>query len=199
MNEDRYTLPLHVKDQHHWNIFYRSKKKRVEKKNTKILFRQISFNDVDRGGNSPLHIAAMNGRAINAEILLRTAKEKAESNEAEDQIVHQKFGLASINRVNKTRFYPLHLAVLNNHLECVKVLLEFGANVDVLTSTSSGKLTPLMLACQKGYLKIVIHLIDHGARVEARDRFKRTPLIHACMSGNAHIISYLLRMGANAI
>jgi hypothetical protein len=58
----------------------------------------------------------MNGRAINAEILLRTAKEKAESNDAEDQIVHQKFGLASINRLNKTRFYPLHLAVLNNHL-----------------------------------------------------------------------------------
>jgi len=58
----------------------------------------------------------MNGRAINAEILLRTAKEKAESNDVEDQIVHQKFGLASINRLNKTRFYPLHLAVLNNHL-----------------------------------------------------------------------------------
>ena len=71
---------------------------------------------MDRGGNSPLHIAAMFGRAINAEILLRTAKEKAESNDAEDQIVHQKFGLASINRLNKTRFYPLHLAVLNNHL-----------------------------------------------------------------------------------
>lgn len=78
--------------------------------------RQVSFNDVDRGGNSPLHIAAMFGRAINAEILLRTAKEKAESNDADDQIVHQKFGLASINRLNKTRFYPLHLAVLNNHL-----------------------------------------------------------------------------------
>ena len=81
-----------------------------------LLSKQVNFNDVDRGGNSPLHVAAMNGRAINAEILLRTAKEKAESNEAEDQIVHQKFGLASINRMNKSRFYPLHLAVLNNHL-----------------------------------------------------------------------------------
>ncbi|CAF0987776.1 unnamed protein product [Adineta steineri] len=163
-----------------------------------LLSKQVNFNDVDRGGNSPLHIAAMYGRAINAEILLRTAKEKAESNDAEDQIVHQKFGLASINRLNKTRFYPLHLAVVNNHLECVKVLLEFGANVDAPTSTSSGKLTPLMLACQKGYLKIVVHLIENGARVEARDRFKRTPLIHACMCGNAHIVSHLLRMGANA-
>jgi hypothetical protein len=79
----------------------------------------------------------------------------------------------------------------------VKVLLQYGANVDVPTSTSSGKLTSLMLACQKGYLKIVIHLIENGAKVEARDRFKRTPLIHACMCGNAHIVSYLLRMGAN--
>ncbi|CAF1343422.1 unnamed protein product [Rotaria magnacalcarata] len=163
-----------------------------------LLSKQVSFNDVDRGGNSPLHVAVMNGRAINAEIVLRTAKEKAESNDAEDQIVHQKFGLASINRMNKSRFYPLHLAVLNNHLECVKVLLEFGANVDVVTSTSSGKLTSLMLACQKGHFNIVKSLIENGAKVEARDRFKRTPLIHACMCGNAHIVSHLLRMGANA-
>ncbi|CAF3379069.1 unnamed protein product [Rotaria sp. Silwood1] len=163
-----------------------------------LLSKQVNFNDVDRGGNSPLHIAVMNGRAINAEILLRTAKEKAESNDSEDQVVHQKFGLASINRMNKSRFYPLHLAVLNDHLECVKVLLEFGAKVDVLTSTSSGKLTSLMLACQKGYFKIVKYLIENNAKVEARDRFKRTPLIHACMCGNAHIVSYLLRMGANA-
>ncbi|CAF4358739.1 unnamed protein product, partial [Rotaria sp. Silwood2] len=163
-----------------------------------LLSKQVNFNDGDRGGNSPLHIAVMNGRAINAEILLRTAKEKAESNDSEDQVVHQKFGLASINRMNKSRFYPLHLAVLNDHLECVKVLLEFGANVDVLTSTSSGKLTSLMLACQKGYFKIVKYLIENGAKVEARDRFKCTPLIHACMCGNAHIVSYLLRMGANA-
>lgn len=80
------------------------------------LFRQVNFNDIDRGGNSPLHIAVTYGRAINAEILLRTAKEKAESNDAEDQIVHRKFGLASINRMNKFRQYPLHLAVMNNHL-----------------------------------------------------------------------------------
>ena len=54
-----------------------------------------------------------------------------------------------------------------------------------------------MLACQKGYFKIIAHLIDNGAKVEARDRFKRTPLIHACMCGNTHVISHLLRLGAN--
>jgi len=60
----------------------------------------------------------MNGRALNAELLLNTAKDKSESNEAEDQNINEKYGLASINRMNKSRFYPLHLAVLNNHLVC---------------------------------------------------------------------------------
>lgn len=78
------------------------------------------------------------------------------------------------------------------------MLLEFGASVDAPTSTSSGKLTPLMLACQKGAMKIAAHLIENGAKVESRDRYKRTPLIHACMCGNAQIVSHLLRMGANA-
>lgn len=76
----------------------------------------MTFNDVDRGGNSPLHIAVRYGRANNAEILLLAAKEKAESNEAEDQVIFQKFGLASINRMDKSRYYPIHLAVLENHL-----------------------------------------------------------------------------------
>lgn len=117
--------------------------------------------------------------------------------------------------MNKSRYYPLHLAVLNNHLvnyffvfdhqtkisifqDCVKVLLDFDARIDAFTSISTEKLTPLMLACQKGFLPIVKYLIEQGAKVEGRDRFKRTPLIHACMYGNAHIVSYLLRLGANA-
>lgn len=81
-----------------------------------VFIRMVTFNDVDRGGNSPLHIAVMNGRAENAELLLQAAKEKAESDEAEDQVIFEKFGLASINRMNKSRFYPIHLAVMENHL-----------------------------------------------------------------------------------
>lgn len=54
-----------------------------------------------------------------------------------------------------------------------------------------------MFACRVGALEIVKVLIAHGARVEARDSFKRTPLIHASICGCAHIVSYLLRKGAN--
>jgi hypothetical protein len=79
----------------------------------------------------------------------------------------------------------------------VKILLEYEAPIDMVTSAAL-KLTPLMMACQKGHLEIVQYLISKGARIEGRDRFQRTPLIHACMCGNAHIVSYLLRLGANA-
>lgn len=80
------------------------------------MFRNVGLNDVDSNGNSPLHIAVMYGRAKNAEVLLRSAKEKSESNDADDQLIYEKFGLASINQMNKSRYYPLHLAVLNDHL-----------------------------------------------------------------------------------
>ncbi|CAF3795485.1 unnamed protein product [Adineta steineri] len=163
-----------------------------------LISKQVTFNDVDRGGNSPLHIAAMNGRSINAELLLRTAKEKSTLNETDDdEVIHNKFGFASINRMNKSRFYPLHLAVLNNHLDVVKVLVDYEADIDAITKASI-KITPLMLACQKGYFDIVKYLISKGAKIEFRDRFQRTPLIHACMCGNADIVSYLLYLGANA-
>lgn len=63
-----------------------------------------------------MHTAVTHGRVDNVAVLLHTAKEKAESNEADDQIIYEKFGLASINQLNKSRQSPLHLAILNDHL-----------------------------------------------------------------------------------
>ena len=76
----------------------------------------MNFKEVDRYGNSPLHLAASCGRIKNIEVLLNTAKEKAESNNADDQLVYEKFGLASINQMNKAQCCPLHLAALYKHL-----------------------------------------------------------------------------------
>ena len=80
------------------------------------MFRNVGLNDVDTDGNSPLHIAVTYGRVMNVELLLRTAKEKSESNDAEEQLIYEKLGLASIHQMNKSKYYPIHLAVLNNHL-----------------------------------------------------------------------------------
>ena len=82
--------------------------------------------------------------------------------------------------------------------DCIEVLLGFDARINAFTSISTEKLTPLILACQKGFLPIVKYLIEQGAKVEGRDRFKRTSSIHVYMYGNAHIVFYLLRLEANA-
>ena len=74
--------------------------------------------------------------------------------------------------------------------ECVQVLLEFGARMDVFTSGSIEKLTPLMLACPHRFLNIELVSIDHDVSIEAPDRFKRTALIHACMDEIAHAVAH---------
>lgn len=81
-----------------------------------FISRDVKFNETNKAGNTPLHVAVLYGRYRNAEILLRKAKEKAESNEPDNQIEHEKYGLASINRMNKNRCYPLHIAVRHKHL-----------------------------------------------------------------------------------
>ena len=64
--------------------------------------------------------------------------------------------------MNKSRYYPLHLAVLNNHFfafdhqtkisifqDCVKVLLDFDARIDAFTTLSTEKLTPIDVSLSK--------------------------------------------------
>ena len=84
----------------------------------------------------------MNGRHANVELLLRKAKEKNQRSkptkntadgdddeamdedgdeeggdeEGNEQMIDDKYGPASINRMNKSRLCPLHLAVMNGHL-----------------------------------------------------------------------------------
>ena len=125
MNDVRFISLLRAKDQHRWSIFSPGKEHSL----TRIFIvspftprhRHVNFNDVDKGGNAPLHVAAMSGRAANVEVLLRKAKENVQPENVDDeendeQPVNEKYGPASIHRLNKAFYSPLHLAVLNNHL-----------------------------------------------------------------------------------
>lgn len=63
-------------------------------------------------------------------------------------------------------------------------------------SASKNKVTPLMLACQRGDLEMVklLHL-KGGAKLDGRDKLRRSPLMHAVIDGHAAVASYLLRAG----
>jgi len=67
---------------------------------------------------------------------------------------------------------PMHNAVLYGRIEAVKVLLNNGADVDIMDTSS----TPLDTAAQLGSAEMVQLLIDHGANINAKNSFNSTPL-----------------------
>jgi len=56
---------------------------------------------------------------------------------------------------------PLHYAVDSGNMEIVKLLVDNGAVVDLITMY--GDFTPLHLAVEKNYVTIVKYLLEHGA------------------------------------
>uniref|UniRef100_A0A3B3ZXV0 Uncharacterized protein n=1 Tax=Periophthalmus magnuspinnatus TaxID=409849 RepID=A0A3B3ZXV0_9GOBI len=90
-------------------------------------------------------------------------------------------GGASVNMVAVDSITPLHEACLRGQVQCVRLLLEAGAQV------RTHKLTPLCDACTSGSLECVRLLLKHGAKTNpALTSRTASPLHEACMGGTAH-------------
>ena len=99
---------------------------------------------------------------------------------------------------------PLHYAViikrpfkkrLQERLECISVLLEAGAAVDL---TYSG-LTPLHYAAGNkyaAYQAVIAMLLEAGADPNFTDTYHRSVLVHAAAAGTAGAVRMLISAGA---
>lgn len=87
---------------------------------------------------------------------------------------------------------PIHYAAKNGHLDCIKVLLEHGADIH---SADIEDETALTLAAAWGHTDCVRYLLEQGANVNdcAVDG---TPLIYAAQRGNEDCVRLLLERGA---
>jgi TonB family protein len=86
---------------------------------------------------------------------------------------------------------PLHMAVMFEHKELVRLLIHYGANVN---ENNNILLTPLHMTRNPG---IVRELIDNGAEIDAVDYKKNTPLHLACRFGDMETVVLLIHHGAN--
>jgi ankyrin repeat protein len=86
---------------------------------------------------------------------------------------------------------PLHIAVMFEHKELVRLLIHYGANVN---EKNNILLTPLHMTRGPG---IVRELIDNGAEIDAVDHKKITPLHLACRFGDIETVVLLIHHGAN--
>ena len=133
---------------------------------------------------------------------------------------------ADINAEDSVRERPLHSACSNNALRVAELLLDSGADVDAASDfgtalqyacimNSEGMVQlllergakvnlgnsfmdfPLVIACQRGYVMIAQHSINHGADLNHVDAFSWTALTTACSYGKEAIVRLLLQNGVD--
>lgn len=123
--------------------------------------------------------------------LLGSMYEAVEKNDRNKIIQLIKEG-APLNYYKKST--PLHHAVKNGDLELVKLLLEYGADVNL---TITNGITPLHRAVSCQHIEIVKYLIQNNADVNAETIDYWIPLHSACSNGNLEIIDYLIQNGGD--
>ena len=97
---------------------------------------------------------------------------------------------------------PLTTAVLANHKPVVEMLLDLGADINLMTSNhrlSLGfKKSPLFVAAELGYESILTLLLERGAVVNTRLALENETVLHiACYRGIPRPVRQLLDHGAD--
>ena len=107
---------------------------------------------------------------------------------------------ADTNIPTKVGEYPLHQAAETGQIEVAGMLLEKGADVDVLQNCMvhvDGE-TALHVSSTKGFTEFVQLLLKFKANLSIRDGvYGRTPLHSAVLGGSVPTVETLLRAGAS--
>ena len=89
----------------------------------------------------------------------------------------------------------LHIASSYPKSSVIRVLLDYGANIDALDRSHQ---TPLYVAALEGHAKIVKLLLEEGARCNTITLEGQSPLYKAAGRGKDDVVFHLLRYGADA-
>jgi ankyrin repeat protein len=97
-----------------------------------------------------------------------------------------------INKKNNEGDTALHIAILYGYLECVKLLVKYGANIHTINAQGE---TPLHLSEEN--VKICKFLLDNGANIHQKDYEKSTVLLNAASTpNNLEVLMLLISYGA---
>ena len=99
----------------------------------------------------------------------------------ETKVLHSLISLnANINALNSNGSSPLHIAIQENNLQMVKLLVENRADIEIIDQTL--RLNPLQCAALKLNEDVLKYLLKHGAEYRVVSRKNQTVLHLACLS-----------------
>jgi ankyrin repeat protein len=132
---------------------------------------------------SPLHLGAQNGNLGIVELLLASV-EKLTSDKK-----------AYIDRLNEDHNTALHLAALQAHIPVIELLLQNGADIDIVDSAGY---TALGLAIRYNRVEVIDLLLKNGADLKKIEHIPYIqPLHQAASLRNVALIKSFLENGAN--
>jgi ankyrin repeat protein len=161
---------------------------------------------------TPLHLAAMKGHADCVRELLAIGANPHIQDNKGDSAVH-KAALAGSeeclelllpavgtvqNDFNTNGYSPLHVAAGKGFTRCVRMLLQYQADVNHIGGNSPLQVTPLLAAVVAGMTETARTLIEAGAHVMLAVDAGNTAIHSAAQEGYAELLELLLQNKGNA-
>ncbi len=143
---------------------------------TALLKSGVPADESDFLFGTALHVAAAEGHADIARILIENGAD-----------------VKAVSELKDAR--ALHLAARFGHVDVLAVLLDSGADIE---ARDQYRQTPLSRAAKLGHVEAVRLLLDRGANIETREeKFGAAPLHEAALHGHIDVVKLLLEYGAD--
>ena len=182
-----------------------------------LLHLEGTINDTDSKGSTALHIAAEEGCVHTFNLLSSASYDVNAQNKSGDtalglaaqqghyEIVALLLKLGAKTMVGRQKMNPLHWASEAGHLDCIKLLVTAGLDVNERTrdlvytprSVIVAGTTALILAARGGNQDIVSFLIENGASIDVVDEDGMTALLYTVKNNNYKCLHVLVESGAD--
>ena len=161
-----------------------------------LMKHDAKIDAVDKDGNQPLHLACKQWHTATVRVLLSHGADVTALNKQQRKPSHManESVLKSYEVHNSN--HALHIAVEEGHIQTVQLLVDCGADVNVLNEYGQ---TPLHTAAggERDCPELCSILLEHNAKVDTVDKDGNQPLHLACKRRHTATVHVLLSHGAD--
>jgi ankyrin repeat protein len=99
-----------------------------------------------------------------------------------------------VNKHTDKNTSPLYVVCQNNNIECLKILIENGADIN---KCKNGGYLPSHITCKKNNIECLKILIENGSNLNKCSNDDTSPLFIACQYNNFECLKILIENGAD--